>query len=413
MGALLCHTRGKFARVRSSLGIISANVLGAVSGYLVILFLANTSTTQDLGLYSLIAALTAIVIAFFDTVIFQLVSQHLRTSLSDSSNRYIRPRSLLVVTLSVALTLPFSIVAAAFFDEPLLYLAITLYVAGQAGYSSLTSSGIFYRKLRNFVLQQVRGAVWVILPLLAALALNAELNYVEALFLIGLARTTFFVVELFLLSITRNTETRPLSSRHLLQVLLSPKARAATGKLSARQFLSSLSAQADTLGMGLAGATEVARYQVLQRPLLALGVVNVAIDQHSMRSGLAGESARIRSFLFLAVTLCIGWPLAAVAMSHVVSLLVPSDLEPPLSAAAVLGLGLGVGGLASFLGPRLLLAGKNTLLLSASLVRLLVIATSLVILVPTWGVLGGALSVLFANIAVVCIYLPASARSLD
>lgn len=384
-----------------------ANGIAAGTTYVCLLVFAHLGSTKDLGLYAVIGAAVALFVSFIDSVCQQRVVQYA----GDPPATFAPVRIAFMFMLLIPLSLITALWVGIFTPYSSLIVPGLLFLVGQVLYTTLTSSGAFFSPARLFVNQQIRAAGALLITNGGSILLfGPQFHITSMLATMGVARVVAGTVELVLgrKDPQRWKSAAPWSA--LATVLWARGERRRTARLMGRQAAIAAAGQVDTLGAALGGLPVVARYQLMQRPISALSVLNVSLDQYALRRAAAGRPLRARQIALGLMLLLVAWPLVGIAVTIIVTLLTPANLAPPLLGMILLSLAQALGGGASLAGATLLMRKRDGVLLAAALASLLGLICGVIVLAPSFGANGIAGAVLLSRILVLAIYSIGLAR---
>jgi len=396
--------------VASATSFSVGNGLASIATYLLFLVFAYHSLPEVLGIFSLYAAITGIVVTAFDTITCQRVvqeehlAQHSIEAAAGTVASFALTRHLMMAVIGFLLAFTNLIVT----HDLLLTGTLLLFVLGQGVYAITNStrslgitSGLFVRSQAAFTLSSLLTAT--VFALLVDLGTSSEM-----LAAMGISRLVPGVAVVALDS--RAKENREIYIRRFFKILFGKGQRASTSSLALLQLANAASGQADTLIAAVGGVQFAGRYQIAQRPMMALTIINISISQISLRQMIGSKSKLApRHLLFFAVVISL-WPTIGWLTSNFINLVSPPKFEVQALVFILLGAAYGVDAIASVTGPLLLLDGQERGMAIGGFLQLFVLLTLGLMLVSHFSLLGVAIAVLCAKGSVVVVHLTLLAR---
>jgi hypothetical protein len=356
---------------------------------ILVVVMARATDSITIGKFLWIIALCSILPIAFDTGSLQFLSQRSKQNGAQSLeadlwiSSFQTNRALMLFAISFAQTcLVFAsgfltLIEAAGLFFSLVAMSIGSLLNNQ--FAQTQASGYFLR------LQIAVSASTALLAIACLLSTNLNLATLFLFFGLSRAPSFFFLIR-------RGQKLRVDSFWSVVK-----REFRAFAILIATQFTNATSSFMDSALVASFGFASASAYQIIQRPLLLLSLVNVTIGQEATRSALRGnriERRKVYKFAWIGA-------LTGGAFGYVSYLLLPTvlgrDLEVSPLIATVLGVAFGLSAATSLSGPHVLLAMKNRTLLISSAGQILLIALTFMILGANLGVLSLALGVLLAK----------------
>jgi hypothetical protein len=153
------------------------------------------------------------------------------------------------------------------------------------------------------------------------------------------------------------------------------------------------------------GFTKASSYQLLQRPLLLLSLVNVTIGQEATRSALRGERINQSKILKFALVGSLAGGIFGFASHILLPFLLGRDLGISPTTAITLGVAYGLSSATSLAGPHVLLAMKNRSLLISSVGQIFIIGFAFLSLQNLIGLTSLAIGVFLAKVFALLVQL--------
>lgn len=405
------------ALVRRFLGLSAASVLGAVSTYVLFLAFAHTAALEPLGLYGLWMAAVGAVVNLLVAVTEQRVAQMFGDDVTDGVSaesllqHYAAERAWLLAGVSALLGIAASMVTG----QVGLGAAVAVAALGQGSYGIVLGPRVFGGRRRQILAIQAANAALIMLVatvLLGGVGGVGPIGVEAMLVLTGSVRLLGTLP--FAWAPRRGVGAGPHAPLPLAHVLFARHARRATTHLIALQGVNAVTVSADSLVLGLAGPSAVGSYQLVQRPMLGLGVLNGALGQLAYNELLHRGSLRLerRRAAVAGVAVVAAWTASGAVVYEVVRRITPSDVDVSLLVCLGLGLAYGLGALAAVTGPALVVSGRSRSLLVAGVAQAGVLVAAGVLLVPVLGVVGVVAALVVARVVVVLVQLGAVRRPL-
>lgn len=395
---------------RSDLRSYGRFALGAASSaaatYLLFLAFAHSGTLVELGIFGIYSAASAGVVNFVVALTEQRIAQEAVRDVSRGGAaaelvRYSLSRVLAVVlaalvvglvALAVSSTMPLAMAAAAaVLGQGVLGVALGPRVMGSSGRSQL------FLQLGG-ALATLCVAAWVVFS-------AGRLSGSTMLWLLGGARGAAA-----LLPLARDVARRGASFSGLVGLLLGSRgSRRDTRHLAALQGSNALLGTLDTLVVGTAGSAAVGAYQLVQRPMQGLAVLNGALGQLALNRSAhpAGARLSVRRLVSTGLVLTAAWLVLAALAGWFARSTAPPGVELAWSLFLGLGAAAGIASMAAIAGPHLILRGASGAVLVGSLLQVLVVAVVGWFAVTALGFGGMVLAVLAARAVAVVVQVRA------
>lgn len=396
--------------VSSDLRSYGRFALGAASSaaatYLLFLAFAHAGTLAELGTFGIYGAVSAGVVNFVVTLTEQRIAQEaVRDASRDGAAAELVRYSLarvLTVLLAAAVV---GLVALAASGAVQLALAAAFAVLGQGALGVALGPRVMGSSGRSQLALQL-GAALATLGVAAWVVTSADgLSGSTMLWLLGGARGMAA-----LLPLAQDVARRGASLSGLLGLLLgSRRSRRDTRHLAALQGSNALLGTLDTVVVATAGSVAVGAYQLVQRPLQGLAVLNGALGQLALNRSASPAGARlsVRRLVRTGLVLTGAWLVLAVLAGWFARSTAPPGVELAWPLFLGLGAAAGIATMAAIAGPHLILRGASGAVLVGSLLQLLVVAVVGWFAVAALGYGGMVLAVLAARAAAVVVQVRA------
>ena len=384
---------------------IAGNTMASLATYVLFLAFAYGTSADALGYFAVLSACAGILVVVLDTLITQRVLQDSnarRERLSDTHRvlvRFVPARLLLTLLLGFFAALVFGL----FSGEYGLAGGAFVMMAGQTLYTILTTTQSLAGSASKFVVAQAMFTASALVLALLFSVFSNEASALELLLVMGAARIIpgLWVV----VSLCRHRSAQGLGLSALWKIMVSGASRRRSASLLVLHLANAAASNADTIVAGSAGLATAGQYQLAQRPMLGLSVLNVSIGQVALRRFLSGQlRLKFRYLLFIPVIMIV-WPSMGLFAGLVVAAISPPSISIPLLVFVLLGLGFAFGAVAAVTGPLLLLRGSETALMVGGLIHLLTLVVVGLSLVSDLELAGIAIAVLASKAAVVAVHL--------
>ena len=370
---------------------LGANSISAAMGLLLVLFMARSSDPNTIGKFFWIIALTSVLPTAFDTASLQFLSQKTR-------NRGIRGihADQWISSFQVSRALIVFVISS---FQVILFLCFGLLSAAELGSlffaTFATSLG---SQLTNQLAQAQSRDIFIRLQILSSV--SAAILGIVVFMSNGLTLTSLFLIYgasktssiMYLVFRARSGATRkpflPIAGRRfnkLKTLMLTQLASAAN------TFMDS----ALVVSFGFARASS---YQLIQRTLLLVSLVNVTIGQEATRSALRGDHVNQSRILKFALVGSLAGGVFGFASHTALPFVLGRDIGISPLIAITLGVAYGLSAATSLSGPHVLLAMKNRSLLVSSVGQIFLIGLAFLSLQNFIGITSLAVGVLLAKV---------------
>jgi hypothetical protein len=359
LGAKFISILLKFRAAPYAVGILASTA----STYILFLVFSITAAPDSLGLFALWSGIAAIVVQLIDGVSAQRIAQAHRelSSLShrpDSSLNFLNPfRFALLVSVSLFISLLVLVFDASKFAS------FFVLVVGQGSYALSVSSRVFGHPLRLLGLQLFNCAVFLVVAVLCFLLVSNP-TADSLMLLAGIASLAASVPCLVRDVISRSRMDIPLGME--LRTLYLGKSWKHLLGLVAYQGVNACGGAVDTLMTALGGLRTSAEYQVIRRPMLALGSLNAAVGQHALNRYAKGSSVGWSKALIQLAPVLVMWPLLGVGGLVVVRWVTPDDYEVSTLAGVLLAVSFALSAFLQVTGTVILVRNRTFTLIFAS-----------------------------------------------
>jgi hypothetical protein len=381
-----------------------ANVASSIANLIFLLVLARQSSLDDFGKAFFVIAISSVIPIALDTSSLQLITQRarplgLKAEFIDVWLAQLFPQRAILILVAI------SIQTLAFLSFGLLtpgLIAICFLTMAVLTLSGAISSQLAQGQSRGiFLLAQVFSVLSAALAC-AQILVAPPADTQGVLLAVCLSKAGVLVVIVLL------KREMPIILPRLNKVVrIHPRTSLI---LLGTQFVSSLSTLLDSILVVAFGFRLAAEYQLLQKPMLALGVLNVSIGQESTARSISGRD-QIRPKIWAATIggIVIGGFYGA-ATFFIIEFIVNRDLSIGFVVPTVIGMAFGISAITSFLGPQVLLSQKTRDLLVSAVGQVLLVLLMFFTTNQLLGVLSLALGVLAARIFAVVVQILALAR---
>lgn len=370
---------------------LGANAMASALSVLLVLVMARATDSATIGKFLWIVALCSVLPIAFDTASLQYLSQKTRNQGIQGVDAdlwissFTLNRAFALFAISLAQTTIFFVFDFLSLQE-LLGLLFAIFASSLSSQLNNQLAQVQTRKL--FIRLQL--AVSSSTAILVTVCLFSTFLSLETLFVIfGLSRSP---AALFILKSWKKT-----SRVESFSLLLSQGFQKFT-ILFATQFTNATSTFIDAALVASFGFARASAYQLVQRPLLLLSLVNVTIGQDATRSALRGDRIERRKVLQFAWVGAFAGGLFGYASHALLPIALGRALEISPAIAIALGAAYGLSSATSLSGPHVLLAMKNRTLLVSSVGQIFLIVISFLVLGASLGAGSLALGVLLAKL---------------
>ncbi|MEB0265473.1 hypothetical protein [Cryobacterium sp. 10I5] len=381
----------------------AGNAASSLATYVLFLVFAYRSSGEVLGTFSLISAGVGILVVVVDTLITQRVVQdtHARGALIDETTSVLSSLAPTRLGLTLVLALTGSVLLGCLSGDLVLSAATFVLAAGQATYSivSTTQSLVATKFVSIQILFTVAGL------LASAWFWFGISNASTAGLLLAMGASRIVPGGSLLLYDSRRQSRRRVPRSELRRILVGSSTRAKSAALLVLHIANAITGNADTMIAGIGGVALVGHYQLAQRPMLGLSVLNVSIGQTALKRFVGAKYQLNGWYLALFSSVLVVWPCLGVVAGVIVNQISPPSVQIPDSVFVVLGLGFGFGAIAAVTGPLLLIRGEEFALMTAGVVQLVVLILFGLLLVGPMQLTGIAISFAVSKFSVVAIQL--------
>lgn len=386
--------------MRAFVSKLGANAVASAMSILLILVMARATDSETIGKFLWIVALCSVLPIAFDTASLQYLSQKTRSIgiQSSEADLWIRSFSMiracvlfLISAIQTAIFIPFGFLSA----TELLGLFFAVFASSLS--SQLNNQFAQTQTRKTFLKLQI--TVSSSTAILAALCVVSTSLNLETLFLIfGLSKAPSALFLLRGLATAKRVESFSSTlgqEPRMFKILF------------ATQFINATSSFIDSALVASFGFATASAYQLVQRPLLLLSLVNVTIGQDATRSALSGERVERRRIIRFALVGGLAGGLFGYASHLLLPFALGRGLEISPLIAITLGVAYGLSSATSLSGPHVLLAMKNRTLLISSIGQIVLIVFSFLVLGSGLGVASLAIGVLLAKLFALVVQIKA------
>jgi hypothetical protein len=312
------------------------------------------------GEFAWLLAVGAIIPAAFDTASLQLITKQTKWSkeIKVETETWLRSVFAERIRILIGLCLTQSLVAFAIGLSIVHSLAMFFATAAGASASLIMNEYAQSSSKNNFLVLQIASFAG---SAVCSLTLFFEIFETSVWSLLA----TYGFSRMFVLLIAWRIFEKPTRAPGLTS--LTSRDRASALLLFLIQFLSVLATYLDSVLSAAFGFGKSSDYQLTQKPLLAVGVVNVSIGQDATIRVIRGERTKLKTILMIAL---VGSSIGS-AIGFLVFQTLPFflsrllEIEP--AVAIILGAAFGLSAATSKLGPQVLVDSKTVLLFVSSL----------------------------------------------
>ncbi|MFB9818552.1 hypothetical protein [Arthrobacter ramosus] len=393
----------KRSGVSGAASYVTGILLSTGSTYLLFVCFSFNSPPAAVGGFALWASCVAVILQFIDGVSAQRIAQ-VRSELASYAEDVSRGvnytnRGRLLILLIVAVPIG----AIAFNFSPSLGLGLFTILVGQGAYSFCLSARIFDPTPGSLLRLQVVNCIVYCLAAAAVWVIPVDFTSDELLLISGCA-SLFSAIPFIVRDIIDRSSISLAVSDEFRLIYISDK-WTHLGALCAYQAVNACGTAVDTLLTGLGGLQTAADYQLIKRPMLALGSLNIALGQYSMnRYSLQGTAGWKRSLWFISPVMVI-WPTFGVIGLVIVSWITPAGYQLSFEGGILLALSFAIGALLQVTGTIVLVQKRTGVLLFSSVVRVFFLVGIAVFSVPAMGVAGIAFALVLANGVLLALHL--------
>jgi len=339
---------------------LTANILGSAGTLILLLICARHSSPEVFGEFAWLLAVGAIIPAAFDTASLQLITKQTKWSkeIKVETETWLRSVFAERIRILIGLCLTQSLVAFAIGLSIVHSLAMFFATAAGASASLIMNEYAQSSSKNNFLVLQIASFAG---SAVCSLTLFFEIFETSVWSLLA----TYGFSRMFVLLIAWRIFEKPTRAPGLTS--LTSRDRASALLLFLIQFLSVLATYLDSVLSAAFGFGKSSDYQLTQKPLLAVGVVNVSIGQDATIRVIRGERTKLKTILMIAL---VGSSIGS-AIGFLVFQTLPFflsrllEIEP--AVAIILGAAFGLSAATSKLGPQVLVDSKTVLLFVSSL----------------------------------------------
>ncbi|MFW0774886.1 hypothetical protein ACLRGI_17140 [Paenarthrobacter nitroguajacolicus] len=372
------------------------------STYVLFLVFSLVSPPDSLGLFALWGGIVAIFIQFIDGISAQRIAQgHQDLStispLTHGSVNFLNLSRFGVVVIVGLLT---SLMA--FIADPAMTIGVFVMLTGQGAYALCVSTRVYGPPESLLRLQLFNCLVYLLVSAGCFLLPEAPSGNL-LMILSGVASLAAALPSLIRDFIDRLRMDLPLT-KELKQLYLGQSWKH-LGSLAAYQAVNAFGGAVDTLLTALGGLRTAAEYQVVRRPMLALGSLNVAVGQHALNRYAQGSTKGWPMALARLTPVLIAWPLLGLAGLAVVRWITPDDYDVSILAGILLATSFALSAFLQITGTIILVRSHTFALFVSSLGRILVLVLVAYVAVPSLGVVGIGIAVVLANVFLLAAHL--------
>ncbi len=380
---------------------LAGNVLGSIANLAFLIVLARQVSPELFGKALFLVALSSVIPVAVDTASLQLVTQRARplglkpNSIDQWLELLLLPRAILIGAIIAVQTCFFSYCGLIPVDLfGLCFLTLSAVSLSAALINQLAQE----QKKDRFLVAQFLS----VLGAIAAGALSIfsiPTNLASTLLLIFISR---FPVLLAAIRFRKNSINLP----NLVKLVRThPRT---SSLLLLTQSVAALSSYLDGILAASFGYRVAADYQLVQRPMLALGIINVSLGQESTARNISGLGVKRSRALAVGLLGGILGGVFGFLVYLIVPILIGREFMFAIDMPIIIGLAFGLSSATALLGPQVLMSKKTNKLLFSAAGQVVIVVIFFYSLTPFFGISSLAYGVLGARIFATIVQLQAT-----